>query len=79
MSQGDTITMGAVPTTGYTPQQKPGQHYSGNYYNSAEANQSTNQPTVVLFDNERPQLKGGGCCGAFWGCLGALICCDILF
>ncbi|KAJ2239857.1 hypothetical protein J3B01_000583 [Coemansia erecta] len=75
---GDNIGMAPVP------QQAAGNPPSGSTHDSymPEAYPSNagrpGQAPVVLFDENREQLKGGGFFGACCGCLAAIICCDIL-
>ncbi|KAJ2736726.1 hypothetical protein H4R23_001955 [Coemansia sp. Cherry 401B] len=38
---------------------------------------ATTSPQVVLFDSDREQLKGGGCCGCCCGFLLGLITCSV--
>ncbi|KAJ2157473.1 hypothetical protein GGF46_004479 [Coemansia sp. RSA 552] len=45
---------------------------------TAAVEMTERQTPVVIHDEHNPDLKGGGCCGAFWGCCAAILCCGIL-
>ncbi|KAJ2503286.1 hypothetical protein GGH96_000307 [Coemansia sp. RSA 1972] len=85
-SQRPQLQGGGVDTFGMAPvpQQAAGNPPAGSTHDSymPEAYPSNagrpGQAPVVLFDENREQLKGGGFFGACCGCLAALICCDIL-
>ncbi|KAJ2356593.1 hypothetical protein GGF43_001969 [Coemansia sp. RSA 2618] len=77
MAYSDNIGMAAVPqAAGNPPADSNHESYMPEAY-PGNVGQSGQTP-VVLFDENRKQLKGGGFFGACCGCLAALICCDIL-
>ncbi|KAJ2527058.1 hypothetical protein GGH19_000861 [Coemansia sp. RSA 1807] len=47
------------------------------YVPQAYPGDTNEQPQVVLFDSQRPQLQGGGVCGCCCGCLLGLLTCSI--
>ncbi|KAJ2310324.1 hypothetical protein IWW54_003250, partial [Coemansia sp. RSA 2705] len=67
MATNDNASMAPVPQAAGNPPND--EHYMPAAYPADNAR--TNQTPMVLFDSEHEQLKGGGFCGACWGCIAA--------